>query len=241
MAHLKLSGKPGKASSQSQFGISSVALSLVVLACSNEPPEEPPPSVPPAPTDEVAFAAPHSEPGHLMRMEGRLAFLHCGEGPTAIWLAESVAAGPAAAQAWAELGGGNRPVPALVRIAGDTILEVRHAAPEGGPCTSLPGEGLVNARGNEPFWHLRVGADSATVSTPELLDGVRYPGTGWERPDSTTWRYRTVGDSITLQLRERRCQDGMSAAWFPFEAEVRWREQELRGCALEGADARHDG
>lgn len=218
--------------SQSVFGACTVATFVLLGGCGSQPG----PSAPP----RVAFTAPAAEAGHLMRFEGRLAFLPCGEGPSAIWIAESLAAGADAAEAWGQLGGGNRPVPALVRIAGDTIREVRHAAPEGGGCDRLPGAGDVNARGNEPFWHLRVDGDSAVVSTPELPDGAWYGQGGWTRPDSATWDYQAVAgeDTVRLRLDAVRCLDGMSGAWFPFRARMAWRGQQYDGCALEGEGAR---
>lgn len=183
----------------------------------------------------VRFSVPASVAGHLMVMNGTLAFLPCGEGPEAIAVVEGQ--GSSAAEAVNQLGGGGHPVPALVRIAGDTILEVRHAAPEGGACDRLPEAGDLIARGNEPFWHLRVAGDTAVLSTPEDQSGIARGAGRWSRPGDRSWRFDADGGAVVLELSETRCLDSMSAAWFPFRATLRWEGRLLEGCALEGSAA----
>jgi uncharacterized membrane protein len=187
----------------------------------------------------IEFSAPQSFSGHLTSLEGRLTFLPCAGGPDAIAIADSP--DRQGAQVLEQLGSGDRPIPVMLRLRADTLSEVRHAAPEGGGCDRLPGEGDLNALGNEPFWHLGITGQEAVMRTPELPDGERFPGGRWTRPDSSSWRYQapagSIGDAVVLELHDRRCQDGMSGAWFPYQVTVQWGGQHLSGCALEGVAA----
>ena len=205
-------------------------LVLFLVGCETEPVEPPPP--PPA-----EFAVAPSTAGYLMRMEGRLTFLPCGEGPDAIGVVDTPD-GQAAAVV-AELGGGDRPIPVLVRMRGDTVEVVRHAEPEGGGCDDLLPAGDLVARGNEPFWSVSIDGDSAVVRTPDLPAGAGYHARSWQSGAEGAWRFTASAgaDTLRLWLDADRCRDGMSGAWFPYRATVEWRRERLTGCALEGERA----
>lgn len=207
--------------------IRSVLTLLAVLGC----------AAPDPPVASGSLEVQAATAGHLVLSEGRLAFLPCGEGPDTLAVTDTPDS--QITRAVAQLGGGDRPVPALLRLAGDTVLELRHAAPEGAGCAGLPGPGDLNARGNEPFWHLRVEGDSATMSTPDLPAGIVYRTGSWSRSGRSRWLFRAGArpDSVRLDLVEERCIDGMSGAWFPYRATVWWQDRDLQGCALEGRGA----
>lgn len=150
------------------------------------------------------------------------------------------AAGGQTAALVRELGGGGRRIPAMIRLEGDRIVEIRYAGPEGAGCDGLPPEGELEARGNEPFWHLRVDGTQALVRTPEEPDGRAYGEGEWSRPGEGRWLYRARQDSagggerLRLELVKARCMDSMSAAWYPFRAVLGRGDTRMEGCALEG-------
>ncbi len=183
------------------------------------------------------FAVPAAEAGHLARLRGHLAFIRCGGPPDTLWIADTE--DHQVDNALADFGDG--PLPAVIRADGGVVTAVRYVAPEGPDCSQLLPDADLSARGNEPFWHLSITADSARVTTPDDMTGHRFDTGNWDRLADSGWRFRAVsragGDTLTLVLSERRCSDGMSAARYPFAARLDWGGRRLSGCALEGVRA----
>jgi uncharacterized membrane protein len=189
-----------------------------------------------------AFRVPPSQSGILAAAGDRLRFVACGQEGDGVPL-DDLAGGEGQALV-RELGGSGRVI-VMVRIEGTRLADIRYAGGEGPGCDRLPPEGDVEAQGTEPFWHLQVNGQRATVTTPETPEGTVYDGGRWLQPDGTSRRYEARREengravTLTLELTEERCADAMSGARFPFKALVRTGESQVTGCALEGRNAFH--
>lgn len=189
---------------------------------------------------EVSFEATPALPGDLFLEEGILRFQPCGQG-----YAEPLDDGTAgeAMSVVRELGYGEGRVRAVAVLDGGRLVELRHAAPEAPGCRDLLPDADVEARGNEPFWALRVDGTRASWITPEAPDGTGYANGSWARPEEGVWRFEARRDGadgveyLTLVLSEERCTDSMSGARFPFSARVERSGRTFEGCALEGRSA----
>ena len=178
----------------------------------------------PAPLNAIA--------GTLRVADGSLHFTQCGstEGKPL----QDGTGGDASATI-TELGPDNG-VTALVQLDGTRLIALHYAAPEGAPCAELPPAGDVQGHGQEPFWSVTVNGESATVRTPEELDGVAYSGGVWSHHDASHWRYAAARgtDSLMLDLSLERCVDAMSGARFPLKAILTRNGTAMPGCALQG-------
>ena len=179
----------------------------------------------PAPLDAVA--------GTLRLIRDTLHFAHCGASGSGTALDDRTNGD--AATIVSELGPDNG-VTALVDLEGRRLTEVHYAAPEGASCTDLPPAPAIEARGQEPFWFVAVSGDTATVKTPEELDGVHYTAGQWARPDSLHWRFEAThnGEALVLELAMERCADAMSGARYPLRATLTRNGTAMSGCALQG-------
>ncbi len=187
--------------------------------------------------DPASFMAPPSRSGDLTLNAKTLTFTPCREDGASTPV-EDLPTGEGRALI-GELGGAARRVAVLVRLAGARIVAIRHAAPEGRGCDALSPEGEVEARGNEPFWVVRVEGGEARVLTPESPAGTDYHHGTWARSGDSAWVYRARSrgdetDSLTLRLTTVRCIDNMSGAWYPFGAALSRGGSRVTGCALEG-------
>lgn len=185
-----------------------------------------------------AFRIPPSSPGRLALAAGRLRFIPCGqdgEGQPVEDLASNEGK-----TLLREFGAGENGIAVMVRLDGNQVQQIRYAGPEGPGCDRLPPEGDVEARGNEPFWMVRVDGGEATVRTPQAPEGVRYTDGRWAHLNGAQWRYeaqRALGEGakpLTLELSEERCIDSMSGARYPFRAILTRDGARMEGCALEG-------
>lgn len=93
----------------------------------------------------------------------------------------------------------------------------------------------VEAVGNEPFWHVTLDGSQLVLERPEApLELAFVADTPVVRGGLTTIRaHRDEGRVRDLQLGLLRtaCRDGMSDAWYPYRAEVRFGALALHGCA----------
>lgn len=92
------------------------------------------------------------------------------------------------------------------------------------------------ARGNEPFWNLRVfpdrlrydalGQDPVEFNSPEHLS---EPGTG-------IWTWSAEGDAgtISVTIEQRPCDDTMADVSYEYAASVRVGDRVVEGCAMKG-------
>ncbi|MEQ1691839.1 MAG: hypothetical protein ABMA00_11165 [Gemmatimonas sp.] len=186
------------------------------------------------------FRLPASSAGHLQHVGLRLKFIACGSTGEAQSVYDN--ATDDANALLRELDSANEGINVVMRLKDNRIAQIRYGASEGVGCDRLPPEGELDAKGNEPFWSLRIGGDSARVRTPERPDGVLYIGGRWSRDDAQHWRYAAhradlTSDTLTVSLTEVRCIDSMSAARYPFQVTLIRAGATLTGCALEGRRA----
>ncbi len=115
--------------------------------------------------------------------------------------------------------------------------EARFAASftEGSRCDRPRPRFAFEAFGHEPFWHATVDGSLLVLERPEApLEIAFVADTPVVRGALTTiLARRTEGRARELQLGLFRdaCRDGMSDAWYPYRAEVRFGRDALHGCA----------
>jgi len=111
----------------------------------------------------------------------------------------------------------------------------------GGPVPAEPPflvAGGIEARGNEPFWTVRIAGTVATVLTPETLSGEEFPHGVWtqsvDRWRFDAWRERAgARENIALEIAPGPCTDGMSDWEYPYAASFERGELRGNGCAGE--------
>lgn len=89
----------------------------------------------------------------------------------------------------------------------------------------------ITARGNEPFWAMKIARDGMVFSRPAEPD-VRYDGSVRSAgAHVATWTAPGVGGPrVTLKVEP--CSDGMSDMKYPMSATVEGEGEVLRGCAF---------
>ena len=185
-------------------------------------------------TAAPAFSAPASTAGRLSMAGGELRFRPCGEAAATAVRDLPDGEGSALVQEF----GGDAGITVMARVEGGAIQEIRYAGLDGPDCDRLPPDADVQARGNEPFWRVDVDGSTATLRTPEAIEGIQYFGGAWTRPADGQWRFEATraepAGSLALELTEGRCADSMSGARYPYRAAVTVDGQRMDGCALEG-------
>lgn len=88
--------------------------------------------------------------------------------------------------------------------------------------------------GTEPFWSVAVveATKSTTLTRP---DAAAVTGEMPERKgtvDGANFKVKTADGEMTIALKKATCSDGMSDRSYPYEAEVNWQGQALKGCAI---------
>jgi len=107
------------------------------------------------------------------------------------------------------------------------------------PAAAPPLPGGIEARGNEPFWSVRVDEGTAVVKTPEELEGVEYMSGSWAQPDVARWIFsarREAGgilEKLTLEIIKQPCVDSMSGAEYPFRAVLTRDGRRMEGCGMQ--------
>lgn len=109
--------------------------------------------------------------------------------------------------------------------------------PADAPVTVGPDySGDFDAVGTEPFWNIKVRADSMTLARPDHPDvatanpGVRADG------DQGVWDGTVDKQRLVLRLTPGDCSDGMSERHYGYSAEVWIDGETLRGCASKTQD-----
>lgn len=92
----------------------------------------------------------------------------------------------------------------------------------------------VQARGNEPFWALDIGA-TMRLRTPELSLEGPAPEAQW-RDGARRYEGTLQGRPIRVSLRPQRCADTMTGMPHPLTVEVQFDGRALRGCGGDPAD-----
>ncbi len=90
--------------------------------------------------------------------------------------------------------------------------------------------GDFNLYGTEPFWSARIRQGRLSLRDDVNQWTVRTAG---PRRDGTRTAWRSRSGAVTFVVWRERCNDGMSEAWVPFTAEIRWEDGgRLQGCAV---------
>ena len=91
------------------------------------------------------------------------------------------------------------------------------------------------AFGNEPFWHVTVDGAQLVLERPErpleLAFVADTPVTHGALTTITAHRDEGRVRELKIGLLRDACRDGMSDAWYPYRAEVRFGTTALHGCA----------
>lgn len=96
----------------------------------------------------------------------------------------------------------------------------------------------LEARGNEPFWNLRIDGGKALYRTPEEIEGLSYRGVWEALPAERGWRWhgRRAAPSggpevLAVEIVDRSCIDSMSGFRFPHRATLERDDGRHAGCA----------
>lgn len=90
----------------------------------------------------------------------------------------------------------------------------------------------ILARGNEPFWSLKIDGVTFTLSRPGEPDVVFQAPGAQITPGKAIWTAKAAdGRTLTATLFVSDCSDGMSEQQYPMTAEVALGDRTLRGCA----------
>ncbi len=93
----------------------------------------------------------------------------------------------------------------------------------------------VEAVGNEPFWRVSLDSTLLVLERPEPPLELVFTASSSETRGALTTiiAHRVLGKVHELKLGILRepCRDGMSDAWYPYRAEVRFGALALHGCA----------
>ena len=97
----------------------------------------------------------------------------------------------------------------------------------------------MTARGNEPFWALRIEGTRFTLSRPDQPDVVYEAPGARISPGTAAWTAKAAdGRTLKVTLYVSPCSDGMSDLAYPMTSEVELATdgEVLRGCAAKTAD-----
>jgi uncharacterized membrane protein len=207
-------------------------LSLALVAACSERPSRPVPAAP-------FVDGPVRQRGTLLVRDTTMTFVACGT------TTERALTAPPSSQleaALASVNGGGRDslyVEVIVDTSGGA-LAVREtlfaeSMTAGSRCDRPRRVFDVEATGNEPFWHVTLDSAQLVLERPEPPRELVFDASpGETRGALTTIHARrslgTVHD-LTLGLLREPCRDGMSDAWYPYRAEVRFGDVALHGCA----------
>ncbi len=90
---------------------------------------------------------------------------------------------------------------------------------------------IVRFTGTEPFWGGNVGKGEALYSTPENIDGTRFPVTRFAGNNGVSFSGTMSGAAFDLMITPGDCSDGMSNRTYPFVATLTLGGEQRNGCA----------
>lgn len=90
------------------------------------------------------------------------------------------------------------------------------------------------ARGNEPFWSVKVEGNTLTYSTPELQPGRAMQAQRVTHAKGVGFTGQDQGRDFNLDIQGTACEDTMSGEAFEFTAVFQYGERTLTGCARRG-------
>ncbi|HUF36806.1 MAG TPA: META domain-containing protein [Gemmatimonadales bacterium] len=101
-----------------------------------------------------------------------------------------------------------------------------------------PPAGAWRAIGTEPFWAMHIDSSGLRFTTPDDLQGIRWPPlTPVVTGDTMHWTGETERAPVGVGIWPARCSDGMSDRVWPYAAVVRVAGTTYRGCAESAAES----
>jgi uncharacterized membrane protein len=112
---------------------------------------------------------------------------------------------------------------------------VHRAHAEGPGCREDLQEIRLRALGSEPFWSLEARADAVLLRRLGVQPPMRFPAGAFERRGSE-FVYEGASENSVLHVavREARCRDTMSGAFFTLGIQLELDGKQLSGCAYWG-------
>lgn len=115
------------------------------------------------------------------------------------------------------------------------VAKVRRAHAEGPGCREDLQEIRLRAIGSEPFWGLEARADAVLLRRLGVHEPLRFSAGAFERRGAE-FIYEGASEKAVLRVavREARCRDTMSGAYFTLSAQLELDGRKLSGCAYWG-------
>ncbi|WP_334161515.1 COG3650 family protein [Phenylobacterium sp.] len=98
------------------------------------------------------------------------------------------------------------------------------------------------ARGNEPFWAVRIDGTTLTLMQPGVPD-VAYTAPGAQvTPDQASWEAKSAeGQTLAVTVYASECSDGMSDMRYAMSAEATVAGRTMTGCAGKASELTRPG
>lgn len=93
----------------------------------------------------------------------------------------------------------------------------------------------ISARGTEPFWRIDVKGAELVRTGPEGSVTATNAGFGYNG-GKAVWTAQAGMTPVALSLTAGECSDGMSDLKYPYTADVKWGDENLKGCGFLTAD-----
>ena len=193
----------------------------------------------PVPADSSGVSGPVRMRGTLLARDGALAMVACG---TIVERAVIVRPASQLEEALVAVVGGVRDsmyVEFLADTAGGLLVAretlFASALAEGSRCDRPRYLYEIEALGTEPFWRVTLDGAQLVLERPENpLEQAFVADAPVTRGALTTISARRDNGEereIKIGLLREACRDGMSDAWYPYRAEVRFGLTAMHGCA----------
>lgn len=208
--------------------VSAALLLPLLVGCATDAPApstEPAPAADPSPTAKPPARLAY---GSLAKVDGRWELHMAGspvvEVPDAVATLAADAVGPDGRSAFA-----------LVEQQADgTVTGWRCVALEDRLCAPRSDGAPLALHGTEPFWGLRLAADTAAFTEPEAPDPVTFSVVAAGPSGPWTLVPTSGGASWTITAKPGACPDGMADAWYTFGVTIeRGDASTLQGCAFD--------
>ena len=98
------------------------------------------------------------------------------------------------------------------------------------------------ARGNEPFWAVRIEGTTLTLMQPGAPE-VAYTAPGAQvTPGKASWEAKSAeGQTLAVTVYASECSDGMSDMRYPMSAEATFAGRTMTGCAGKASELTRPG
>ncbi|MGY1425487.1 COG3650 family protein [Lysobacter sp. A289] len=94
----------------------------------------------------------------------------------------------------------------------------------------------LHARGNEPFWSVKVDGDTLTYTTPEMQPGKQLTAERSDHAAGVTFNGTDGDKAFVLDVTGGQCQDSMSGEMFEYTSSFTYGDTEMTGCADAGSE-----